>query len=142
MKRSFKTGFNLNHLDAWLLLLRILVAVFMLTHGLPKFYKLMAGGEIQFREVFGMSATVSLTLAVFAEVICSTFIFIGLATRVAAIPLIITMLTAAFIAHGNDAFAKKELPLLYSLIYITLLILGAGRYSVDFLLTRPLVTKG
>lgn len=113
----------------------------MLTHGLPKFYKLMAGGEIQFREVFGMSAAVSLSLAVFAEVICSTFVFVGLATRAATIPLIITMLTAAFIAHADDPFGKKELPLMYSLIYITILILGSGKYSIDYLLTRPLVPK-
>lgn len=141
MKRSLKTGFNLSHLDIWLLVLRILVASFMLTHGLPKFYKLMAGGEIQFREVFGMSAAVSLSLAVFAEVICSTFVFVGLATRAATIPLIITMLTAAFIAHADDPFGKKELPLMYSLIYITILILGSGKYSIDYLLTRPLVPK-
>src|SRR5688500_20326720 len=134
MKRTFKTGFNIDHLDTWLLILRILVATFMLTHGLPKFFKLMAGGDIQFLELFGMSAAFSLTLAVFAEVICSTFVFVGLATRVATIPLIITMLTAAFVAHANDPFAKKELPLLYAFIYITILILGAGKYSVDYLL--------
>jgi putative oxidoreductase len=141
MKRTLKTGFNIDHLDAWLLLLRILVATFMFTHGLPKFFKLMAGGEIQFREVFGMSAAFSLTLAVFAEVVCSTFVLIGLATRVATIPLIVTMLTAAFVAHGNDPFAKKELPLLYLFIYITITILGAGKYSIDYLLTRPLIVK-
>lgn len=138
MKRTFKTGFKQNHLDVWLLLVRAIVAGFMLTHGLPKFYKLMAGGEIQFREIFGMSAALSLSLAVFAEVICSTFIFIGLATRLASIPLIITMLVAAFIAHGSDPFNKKELPLLYCAIYILLLILGAGRYSLDHLLTKQL----
>lgn len=122
----------------WLLVVRVLVAAFMLTHGLPKFYKLMAGGEIQFREVFGMSAALSLSLAVFSEVICSTFILIGLATRLASIPLMITMLVAAFVAHGSDPFNRKELPLLYCVVYLSLLILGAGRYSVDHLLTRRL----
>lgn len=138
MKRTFKTGFKQSHLDVWLLVVRVLVAAFMLTHGLPKFYKLMAGGEIQFREVFGMSAALSLSLAVFSEVICSTFILIGLATRLASIPLMITMLVAAFVAHGSDPFNRKELPLLYCVVYLSLLILGAGRYSVDHLLTRRL----
>jgi putative oxidoreductase len=141
MKRTLKTGFNQQHLDTWLLLLRILISAFMLTHGLPKFYKLIAGGEIQFREIFGMSATISLTLAVFAEVVCSTFVLIGLATRLSVIPLVVTMLVAAFVAHGNDPFGKKEVPLLYCFIYLTLLILGGGKYSIDYLLTRKLLSQ-
>jgi putative oxidoreductase len=141
MKTTLKTGFNQQHLDTWLLLLRILVSVFMLTHGIPKFYRLIAGGEVQFGEIFGMSAAVSLTLAVFAEVVCSTFVLIGLATRLAVFPLILTMLVAAFVAHGSDPFGKKELPLLYCFIYITLLILGGGKYSVDYLLSRRLFSQ-
>lgn len=135
MRRTLKTGFDQQHLDLWLLLLRVLVAVFMFTHGFPKFYKLMAGGEIQFRDVLGMGPAVSLSLAVFAEVICSTFVLVGLGTRLATVPLIITMLTAAFVAHADDPFGKKELPLLYLFIYITVLILGSGKYSIDFLLS-------
>jgi putative oxidoreductase len=135
MRRTLKTGFNQQHLDLWLLVLRILVAVLMFTHGFPKFYKLMTGNYMQFRDVFGMGPAVSLSLAVFAEVICSTFILIGLATRVATIPLIITMLVAAFVAHAGDPFGKKELSLLYLFIYITVLILGSGKYSIDFLLS-------
>lgn len=141
MKRSLKTGFRQSHLDVWLLLLRAMVAVFMLTHGLPKFVKLMAGGEIRFGDPIGLGPEFSLVLAVFAEVICSTFVLIGLATRLAVIPLSITMLVAAFIAHGPDPFAKKEMALLYFFIYITLLILGSGKYSVDYLLRNRLMER-
>jgi putative oxidoreductase len=135
MRRTLKTGFSQQHLDLWLLLLRVSVAAFMFAHGLPKLYKLVAGGDIQFRDVFGLGPAVSLGLAVFAEVICSTFILVGLGTRLAAVPLIVTMLVAAFIAHGDDPFGKKELSLLYLFIYITVLILGSGKYSIDFLLS-------
>jgi putative oxidoreductase len=141
MRRTLKTGFNQQHLDLWLLLLRVLVTAFMFTHGFPKFYKLMAGGDIQFRDVFGMGPAVSMSLAVFAEVICSTFVLIGLGTRLATIPLIFTMLVAAFVAHGDDPFGKKELPLLYLFIYITVLILGSGKYSIDFLLSAKPYSK-
>ncbi len=140
MRRTLKTGFQQNHLDLWLLVLRILVAAFMLTHGLPKFYKLMAGGEIKFGDPIGLGPATSLSLAVFAEVICSTFIFIGLGTRLATIPLIVTMLIAAFVAHADDPFGRKELPLLYISVYITLIILGSGKYSVDYLLGKRLTT--
>ena len=142
MKRLLSTDLRKNYLDAWLLILRILTACFMLAgHGLPKFYKLMAGGEIKFGDPIGLGPTASLTLAVFAEAVCSTFILIGLGTRIAAIPLIMTMAVAAFIAHAGDPFGKKELPLLYLFTYVTLFILGSGKYSVDFLLGKRLKIK-
>lgn len=135
MKRTLQTEFNHNRLDVWLLLLRMLVAAFMLTHGLPKFYRLMTG-DFSFADPIGIGEPATLFLAVFAEVICSTFIFIGLGTRLATVPLIATMLVAALISNWNDPFGKKELPLLYLFIYVTLLVLGSGKYSVDFLLSR------
>ena len=137
MKRSFDTTFSQNKLDLWLLLLRALVTAFMLTHGLPKFYRLMTG-NFEFSDPLGIGEPATLILAVFAEVVCSTLIFIGLGTRIAAVPLIATMLVAAFISNWNDPFGKKELPLLYLFIYVTLLILGSGRYSLDFVLTKGL----
>ncbi|HEY0744521.1 MAG TPA: DoxX family protein [Chryseosolibacter sp.] len=137
MKRSFETTFSQNKLDLWLLSLRVLVTAFMLTHGLPKFYRLMTG-DLEFSDPIGIGEPATLILAVFAEVVCSTFIFIGLGTRIAAVPLITTMLVAAFISNWNDPFGKKELPLLYLFIYVTLMILGSGRYSLDFVLSKRL----
>ncbi|HEY0653085.1 MAG TPA: DoxX family protein [Chryseosolibacter sp.] len=137
MRKTFQTEFNQNRLHVWLLLLRILVAAFMLTHGLPKFYRLMTG-NFEFADPIGIGEPATLFLAVFAEVICSTFIFVGLGTRLATVPLIATMLVAAFISNWNDLFGKKELPLLYLFIYVTLLVLGSGKYSLDFLLSSRL----
>lgn len=136
MKRIFGTSFNVNTLHFWLLILRVAVAGFMLTHGLPKLSKLMAGGEIQFADPFGLGQGASLGLTAFAEAICSFLIILGLATRLATIPLIIAMSVAAFIAHADDPFAKKEMALLYLLIFITLAILGPGKYSVDALISK------
>jgi putative oxidoreductase len=137
MKKIFQTDFDQHRLDVWLLILRILIAGFMLTHGLPKFIRLMSG-NFEFADPIGIGEMSTLLLAVFAEVVCSTFILIGLGTRFACIPLIATMLVAAFIAHGNDTFERKELPLVYLFVYITLLILGSGRYSLDFVISRRL----
>lgn len=117
--------------DIWLFLLRLCVAGFMLTHGYPKLEKLLAGGEIQFLDFLGIGATASFALAVFAEVFCSVLLILGLGTRLASLALAITMGVAAFIRHGEDPFAKKEQALLYLLIYLTLLVFGPGRYSLD-----------
>jgi putative oxidoreductase len=137
MKRIFSTNYSSSTLNIWLLIFRVAAGCFMLTHGLPKLAKLMGGGEIQFADPFGLGTGPSLWLAVFAEAICSFLLILGLATRLATIPLIITMSVAAFIAHANDPFGKKELALVYLLIFITIAILGPGKYSLDALINRP-----
>lgn len=103
----------------------------MLTHGIPKVMRLFSGNEIKFADPFGLGPIVSLVLAASAEVICAVLIMVGFKTRFAVVPLIITMLTAAFYAHWNDPFARKELPLLYAVIFIGLLLTGPGKYSLD-----------
>jgi putative oxidoreductase len=61
---------------------------------------------------------------------------IGWATRFVLVPLIITMLVAVFVAHGGDIFGKGELAFFYLMVYIILLITGAGKYSADNFLIK------
>jgi putative oxidoreductase len=134
MKRLFYTGTREEYLDILVLLLRVSIAAFMITHGWPKLSKLLAGGEIQFGNPIGLGPTLSLILVVFSEVFCSILIGIGLGTRLATLPLMVTMLVAAFVSHGADPFGRKETALLYLLIYLTLFVIGSRKYSVDYLL--------
>ncbi len=118
--------------DLSLLLLRLAFGGLMfLNHGLGKFNKLMAGGEIKFANVFGMGPELSLGLAVFAEVVCALMVVIGLFTRMAVIPLIITMLVAIFVIHIGDPFKKMESAIIYLIPYLVLFWNGSGKYSVD-----------
>jgi putative oxidoreductase len=133
LKKSFSTQVNTGAVNTWLLLSRIAVGALMLSHGIPKFQSLLAG-NIQFADPFGIGAAPSLALTVFAEAGCAILLILGLATRFAAIPLIITMLVATFYAHGADPFKKKELALIYLLLFTGFLILGPGKFSVDNLI--------
>lgn len=135
MKKIFSTktsDFNLN-LSA--LTLRLIAGSFMLTHGVPKLKRLLAG-EFQFGDPIGLGPEVSLGLAVFAEFFCSVLLILGLGTRLASIPLIVTMAVAAFIAHGADPFGRKELALFYLAVYIVILLLGSGKFSLDYFLMK------
>jgi putative oxidoreductase len=136
MKRLFQIETKEEYFNVIVLILRLSVAALMITHGFPKLSKVLAGGEIQFADPFGMGAAFSLALVVFSEFFCSIFIGIGLGTRLATIPLIIAMIVAAFIIHGSDPIGKKELALLYLLIYLTLFIVGSRKFSIDYLLTK------
>ena len=113
-----------------LAVLRLAVGGMMLTHGWPKIDKLFTT-PIKFADPIGLGPDISLWLTVFAEVGCAALIVAGAATRLAAIPLFITMVVAAFVVHGDDPFSKQELALLYGAGTLTLLLAGPGQYSVD-----------
>ncbi|WP_342686557.1 DoxX family protein [Aequorivita flava] len=136
MMNIFNSGTYPKQLDILLLILRLTAGIFMLTHGMGKFQTLFGSEPIQFLDPLGVGATASLALTVFAEVACSILLIFGMGTRLAALPLLITMGVATFIIHSNDGFAKQELPLLYAVIYITIIVMGAGKYSIDYLLSR------
>lgn len=136
MKKLFKTNPKAIQVNVALLVTRIAIGGLMLLHGLPKMEMLFSGEPIQFASVFGMGETISLALAVFAEVFCSLFILIGLGTRLATLPLIVTMLTAVLLIHRNDPFANQEMGLLYLLMYVVLLIMGSGKISLDAVLLK------
>lgn len=131
IKNIFNPGNYPQNINLVLLLLRIVVGIFMLTHGIGKFTMLFGDEPIQFADPIGLGVSTSLVLAVFAEFLCSIFIIFGLATRFAAIPLLFTMLVAAIVVHASDGFGRKELPMLYALIYLAIAILGAGKISLD-----------
>src|SRR5687768_17408596 len=131
MKRTFNTDLPGNYGHLALLIFRVLVACLLLTHGFPKLQKLLSGDEIQFLDPYGLGVTTSFVLVVFAEFICSILVILGLATRLATIPIIIAMATAVIFAHANDPFGVKEKPLLFLVCFAFILIIGAGKYSVD-----------
>lgn len=114
-----------------LLLLRVVAAGFMLTHGYPKLMQFFSDEPIQFADFMGLGPVVSLALSTFAEFLCAIFIILGLFTRLAALILVLNMAVAAFYAHAGDPFSVKELALLFLLIFTCILIMGAGKYSID-----------
>lgn len=135
MKTIFKVTPATPSLDTALLIARVGIAVLMLTHGLSKL-AMLDQSPIQFMDFMGLGAGPTLVLTIGAEVVCSILILMGLATRAAVIPLILTMLVAIFIAHGADPFAIKEKAILFLLVYVVLLLTGSGRYSVDKLISQ------
>jgi len=116
--------------DIGLAFFRIAISAMLLTHGLPKFQKLISG-NFEFGDPIGIGAAPSLFLAVIGEFICPILIIIGFRTRLAAIPTAITMGVAAFIVHGADDFGTKEKALLYLVAFVTIILVGPGKFGVD-----------
>ena len=135
MKKLLSVNKASEGINIAILVARITIALLMLVHGIPKMGMLFSGNTELFPSVMGLSSTLSLSLTVFAEVFCSVFILAGLGTRLAVVPLAITMLVAIFIVHANDPFTNKELAIHYLLTYVVLFITGSGKYSLDYLLS-------
>jgi putative oxidoreductase len=95
--------------------------------------KLVHFGErlATFADPIGLGPQASFVLVVFAEVVCSLLVMLGLFTRLAVVPLLIFFVVAAFVQHGHDPWSRRELPLLFGLPYLTLLFTGPGRYALD-----------
>lgn len=116
--------------DVGLLLLRVSIALLMMVHGWQKVANYSQLVDV-FPDPLGMGSQATLTIGAIVELGGSLLILMGLFTPLALIPLIMTMLTAAFIAHGGDPWSAKELPILYLAVYATLFMTGPGRYSID-----------
>lgn len=116
--------------DLGILILRVIAGVSIITHGWPKFQNII-NGDMQFGDPVGIGPEASLVLAAFAEFVCAVLVILGLATRFATIPIIITMIVAFFIVHAADDFGTKEMALLYLTMFLTIFLTGPGKYSVD-----------
>ncbi|MFV0554667.1 MAG: DoxX family protein [Mangrovibacterium sp.] len=119
--------------NIWLLILRVTAAGSMLTHGIPKLLDLLNGNH-HFPDPYGIGNIASLILAVGAEFFCSVLVVLGIYTRWTSLPIAFSMFTAIFFVHGGDVFAKKELAVLYFIVFITLSIFGGGDYAVGKLM--------
>lgn len=99
-------------------------------HGWPKL-KDFSEIKTDFPELIGLSSETGLILAVFAEIFCSILLSLGILTRIVAIPLLITMFVAAFIFNAEQVFIVKEKGVLFMMVFLFFIIVGAGKFSVD-----------
>jgi putative oxidoreductase len=134
MLKLLKLSFLPKSPDYGLLILRVALGFSMLLlHGRGKMLNFSGTAE-KMAGLYSMPGNVNASLAIFAEVVCSTLLIAGLFTRFAALILAITMGTAFFFVHKSSLIAgpgSGELAMVYLIAYITLLFTGAGKYSVD-----------
>lgn len=131
-----------------LLVLRVSIgAMMLLGHGwgkLQNYDKMKTGWLVpDFFPLKYMSPQISLIATIGAEVGAATLLILGLATRPAAFIFAFTMVVAAFHFHssapwflGADVTVAKELPLLYLLPAVVILLTGAGSFSLDAILLK------
>lgn len=134
MKKYLSTRYSDGSWSFGLLVLRLVSGGLMITHGYDKLshyasYKGM-------NHLFG--TPIDIVLVIFAEFFCAAMLILGLFTRFAAIPLIITMAVAFFKVHNGNISGQNsgEMALLYLGIFVTLLFTGPGKFSADAAISK------
>ena len=80
----------------------------------------------------------SFALITFAEFFCALFVLLGVGTRIFTIPLIYAFIIIVFDAHIDDPFSKMEKGFLFLVSYSSIFLLGPGKFSIDYLLSKKL----
>ncbi|MFP4145863.1 MAG: DoxX family protein [Phycisphaeraceae bacterium] len=130
-----------------LLILRLGAGGYLLTHGWGKLQLLLDGGFDRFHDPIGLGPEASLVLITGAEFFCSLLVMAGLATRLAAVPVVIAMGVAALVVHAADPWTmgggspSKEPALLYLTLFLTLIFTGPGWLSLDALIASRLARR-
>ena len=112
-------------------ILRIVVALLFLQHGLQKWFGIPvpnpAFADIQLLSLIGIAGCI--------EIIGGALVTVGLFTRYAAFIISGEMAVAYFWAHAPRAFApivnNGELAVLYCFVFLYLVFAGGGPWSAD-----------
>lgn len=126
------------HLDAGLLVLRLMLAAVFLFHGSQKVFGAFGGPGIEgftgYLAHLGVPfPALNAWLAALAELVGGFSLLTGLGLRLLLVPLTVTMLVASFVAHGG-AFSAQAGGMEYSLTLavanLALFLTGSGSYAL------------
>jgi putative oxidoreductase len=135
MKKLFKRSlypFPSCEVFNWtMLLFRIIVSLeLMMVHGFKKIGIGVSAAE-QIPNPLHLPETINNVFAISANILFPFFVIIGFCTRVSTLPTLAVTLTGYFILHWNDAALVRDTPFMYSIVFLLILIIGPGKYSID-----------
>lgn len=119
-------------LNNWsLLVFRVLLSIELFrVHGMKKF-RTANGQKEQVPNPLHLPARLNSLFAMFADTIVPVLVVLGLATRPAVLATIGVTATGYFVVHRKDSPEVRDVPYMYTLSFLLLLLLGAGTLSLD-----------
>lgn len=118
-------------LSSGLLFLRITLSLeLIIVHGLKK----LGIGVMEEEKIpnpFHLYERFNNDMALLANLVFPVLVLFGLFTRLATLPILVVTLTGYFIVHWKDSLLISDVPFMYSIAFISILIMGPGKYSLD-----------
>jgi len=115
-----------------LALVRIIVGLFMIYHGIEVFNKETMAGYSTWKQFSNTSfALVLVYIGKSAELLAGILLTIGLFTRIASLVLIVTMLYIAFFVGNGKVWYEDQHPFLFALLGLVFIFTGPGKWSLD-----------
>lgn len=117
--------------NAALLLYRVLLAFELFrVHGLKKFR--MRSGQVEHvPNPLHLPDRLNGFVAAFSDTVVPFLVAAGVCTRLAVLPTIGVTVIGYFVVHRRDSPEVRDVPFMYTLSLLFLLIVGAGTYSLD-----------
>lgn len=123
---------------ALMLIFRFAISLqLMIAHGLKKIGIGVAEAEHVPNPLL-LPESLNSFLAISTNLFFPVLVILGLFTRIAVLPILAVTLTGYFIVHWNDPLPAKDMPFMYSVCFLLLLILGPGKYSLDYYINKKL----
>jgi putative oxidoreductase len=133
--------------------LRLIIGFGFMAHGWAKFSRGPSGFAKLLAQIGAPFPEATAWLSTFTEILGGLAIFVGAFVQIVSVPLIVMMLVAMFTVHLKYGFSSintiglteegprfgppgYELNLLYIAGLVSLILGGAGAFSVDSLLSR------
>lgn len=146
-KRIYVASSGYSYTNLGRLFLRLFVGLMLMQFGIRQWahFDEIVGS---FPGVLGMDSSLSLTLMIVIEVVCSFFIMSGFLTRLMIIPPFVAMIISEYyLLHDVATTASYQLsweqpgylPVMFLGIYFFLILVGPGKISVDYFLSLHLL---
>ena len=117
--------------DAGLLYLRVTGSVLVLVvHGLPKAMHFTSQAAA-IEDPLHIGKTLTLCFAIFGEVFCPLLMIAGIATRIAALPILLITAMALAMVHREWTLEQGQFAWMLLIIFGTVALAGAGHYRIS-----------
>ncbi|MCO6148645.1 DoxX family protein [Flavobacterium sp. NRK1] len=121
-----------------ILFFRVAVATeLLIVHGLKKIGIGVAMPEV-IPNPLGFPEAFNNFVAIAANVYLPILVILGFLTRLAALPALAVTATGYFVMHGHDSLAERDIPFMFSISLLMIIMLGGGKYSLDGYLNKRL----
>jgi uncharacterized membrane protein YphA (DoxX/SURF4 family) len=123
--------------ETGLTLIRIMIGLFMIYHGSEVFDKQKIVDYAKWLTDLNFPSPLFMGyLGKAIEFVAGIFLLTGFLTRLAIIPLIVTMLIICFGMGKGKIFMEDQHPFLFVLLFLVIFFTGPGKFSLDYILFR------